>query len=142
MVKRAHHILYFNTERYIASTRSFETKYGTLLFDIKPESILHMLRVFEFNDGQVINEESLAVNFRELHVQEHHSFIQSLMKDNTGIFHEHDTYQTSIFVANVQEIVCMICSVLVYDSDEIIDMIILGFHRESFPPTTQVMVKF
>jgi hypothetical protein len=30
----------------------------------------------------------------------------------------------------------------VYDSDEIIDMIILGFHRAIFPPTTQVMVKF
>jgi hypothetical protein len=129
-------------ERYIASTRSFETKYGTLLFDIKPESISHMLRVFEFNDGQVINEESLAVNFKELGVQERHSFIQSLMKDNTGIFHEHDTYQTSVFVPNVQEIVCMICSVLVYDSDEIIDMIILGFLRAIFPPTTQVMVKF
>jgi hypothetical protein len=36
----------------------------------------------------------------------------------------------------------MICLVLGYDSDETIDMIILGFLREIFPPTTQVMVKF
>ena len=36
----------------------------------------------------------------------------------------------------------MICSVLGYESDETIDMIILGFLRATFPPTTQVMVKF
>jgi hypothetical protein len=88
-------------QRYIASTRRFETKNGTLLFDINPEFISHMLRVSEFNDGQVINEETLAVNFKQLGVQERHYFIQSLMKDNMGIFHEHETYQTSVFVPNV-----------------------------------------
>jgi hypothetical protein len=36
----------------------------------------------------------------------------------------------------------MICLVLGYDSDEKIDMIILGFLRAFLPPTTQVMVKF
>jgi hypothetical protein len=60
-----------------------------------------MRRVSEFNDGQFINEETLAINFKQLGVQEHHYFIQSLMKYNMGIFHEHETYQTCVFVQNV-----------------------------------------
>jgi hypothetical protein len=73
-------------QRYIASMRSLVNKNGTLLFDIRTESISRMLRVSEFNDGQAINEETLAVSFNQLSVQERQSFVQTLMKDNTGIF--------------------------------------------------------
>jgi hypothetical protein len=95
-----------------------------------------MLRVSKFNDGQAINEETLAVSFNQLSVQECQYFVQTLMKDNSGISHDLKTYKTSMFTLNVHEVVCMICSILGYDSDKTVDSIILGFLREIFPPTT------
>jgi len=101
-----------------------------LLFDITIIYISRMLRVSKFNEGQDVNEETLAVSFNKLSFQEHQYFVQTLMKDNTGISHDVKTYQTSTFTPDVQEVICMICSILGYDSDRTIDSIILGFKEQ------------
>ena len=63
------------------------------------------------------------------------------MKDDTATFHDQEIYQTSMFTSNVHEVICMICYVLGYDSDEIVDNDILGFLRAIFP-STEVVVEF
>jgi hypothetical protein len=47
-----------------------------------------------------------------------------------------------MFTPNVHEVICMICSILGYDSDKTVDSIILGFLRAIFPPTTRMMARF
>jgi hypothetical protein len=47
-----------------------------------------------------------------------------------------ESYESGTFSTNVQEIIAMICSMLGYDSDKVVDSSILGLLRAICPPTT------
>jgi hypothetical protein len=101
-----------------------------------------MLNVEEFTDGHILNEETLAVEFNQLNAQDRQAFLQSLMGNSSSSLQISESYESGIFSTNVQEIIAMICSVLGYDSDKVVDNSTLGLLRAICPPTTQLMTRF
>jgi len=53
---------------YVPSSRSILSRIGSFLFEISAESICEMLKVQQITDGQVLNEESLAIIYKELNL--------------------------------------------------------------------------
>jgi len=127
---------------YVSSWRGVLTAKWSLLFEIKASSIARMLNVEEFTDGQILNEETLAVEFNQLNAQDRQAFMESLMGNNYSSLQISESYESRIFSTNVQEIITMICSVLGYDSGKVMDSYTLGILRAICPPTIQLMTRF
>jgi hypothetical protein len=115
---------------------------GSLLFEISAESICEMLKVQQITDGQVLNEEALAIVYKELNLHDKQALILSLMEKDNNPPEESDNYETVIFSPISQQIINMACVVLGYDSDRIVDNTILGLFKSIFPLTIQPIARF
>jgi len=76
--------MYWCSHNYVSSSRSVLTTKGALLFEIKGSSIAWMLNVEEFNDGHIMNVETLVVEFNQLNAQDRKSFLQSMMGNSSS----------------------------------------------------------
>jgi hypothetical protein len=115
---------------------------GLLLFEISDELICEMLKVQKIIDGQVLNEEALAILYKKLNLHDRLDLILSLMENDNIPPKDYDNYEIVIFSLILQPIINMDCVVLVYESDRIVDNTILGLFKFIFPLTIQPIARF
>ena len=62
-------------------------------------------------------------------------------KDNNFV-QESETYETIMFSSISQHVLSMVCEILGYHSDKVVDYTVLGLVRAIFPCTTQTIAIF
>jgi hypothetical protein len=82
---------------YVPSSRSILSRTGLLLFEISDELICEMLKVQKIIDGQVLNEEALAILYKKLNLHDRLDLILSLMENDNIPPKDYDNYEIVIF---------------------------------------------
>jgi hypothetical protein len=130
------------SSNYVPLKRSLISKNGLVLFVLNAQSIFEMLKLVETLESQILNEENLASSFKELNPQEKNALLQSYLDKDTNVPENASTYDTNIFPEISRQVIVMMCTILGYDNDKIVDESILGFMYSIFPPSLKPLIKF
>jgi hypothetical protein len=80
--------------------------------------------------------------YNQLNTQEKQTLLQAYLDKYATIPEKYDTYESSLFPKISRQVINMMCSILGYDNDKVVNEIFLGFMSSIYPSAIKSLTRF
>ena len=125
-------------ESYSKSKRVIVNSKGSrILCKIDSQTIRQALSLSKSHKFGPFNEEECLRVYKEVNNEEKVQFVSKFLKPNQSIHQTPLPYHVKIFQDPIQSIFSLLCQILGYDDDRLVDEVMLGFLLKSNQPQLQ-----